>query len=252
MFSLRKCVVVVSILAFFLACNREEKVTIFMIGDSTMADKPDPENNPERGWGQMFPDFFNKQVTVKNFAVNGRSTKSFIDEGRWETVRNELAPGDFVLVQFGHNDQKDQDPKRYTNPFTGYRRNLTKFVRETREKGANPILFSSIVRRNFNEAEVLEDTHGAYPFVMRAVANELNVPFIDLQLKSEDLVLSLGQEKSKELYLWIEPGQYGMYPEGKQDNTHFTVNGATAMAKLAVEGLREHKLLLANFLKEGN
>lgn len=244
-----KCSAFLVILTLYLACSSGENVTVFMIGDSTMADKPNPEINPERGWGQMLPDFFDEHVTVKNFAVNGRSTKSFIDEGRWDAVLKELRPRDYVFIQFGHNDQKNKDPKRYTNPFTGYRRNLIKFVEETREKDGIPILLSSIVRRNFNESGVLEDTHGAYPFVMRSVAKELNVPFIDLQLKSEDLVLSLGQEKSKELYLWVEPGRYEMYPDGKQDNTHFTEHGATAMAKLAIDGLREQKLPLANFLK---
>lgn len=222
-----------------------------MIGDSTMADKPNPESNPERGWGQMLPGFFDGHVIVKNFAVNGRSTKSFIDEGRWETVRNALSPGDYVFIQFGHNDSKSTDPNRYTNPYTGYRRNLVKFLREARDKGATPILFSPITRRHFNESGVLEDTHGAYPFVMRLVAQEMHVPFIDLQVKSEDLVLALGPEESKALYLWIAPGQYEMYPEGKQDNTHFTPKGATAIAELAVQGLREQKLALVNFLREG-
>ena len=234
-----------------LACNSDASIAIFMLGDSTMADKPNPESNPERGWGQVLPRFFNEHVAVKNFAVNGRSTKSFIDEGRWEVVRKQLTPGDYVFIQFGHNDTKATDPKRYTNPHTGYRRNLLKFVREARERGALPILFSPIVRRNFNEAGTLEDTHGAYPLVMRTLAHEMNVPFIDLQLKSEELVLSLGPENSKALYLWLAPGKYAMYPEGKQDNTHFTETGAMAMAKLAVAGLCEQNSALINFMKRG-
>lgn len=249
---LKRCFTLVLVTAFCLACNPNGSVTVFTIGDSTMADKPNPESNPERGWGQMLPEFFNESVTVRNFAVNGRSTKSFIDEGRWKTVRDELKAGDYVFIQFGHNDQKSGDPKRYTNPFTGYRRNLVKFVEETREKGGISLLLSPIVRRNFNESGVLEDTHGIYPFIMRSVAQELSVPFIDLQLKSEDLVLSLGQEKSKELYLWIEPGTFEMYPEGMHDNTHFTERGARAMAKLAVDGIREQNLQLARDLKTSN
>lgn len=236
------------ILIVFFACNSGSNITIFMVGDSTMADKPNTEKNPERGWGQMLPEFFDERVIIKNFAVNGRSTKSFLDEGRWETVCNELKSGDYVIIQFGHNDQKHEDPKRYTNPFTGYRRNMVRFVHEARAKGGKPILVSPIVRRKYNDAGVLEDTHGVYPFVMRSVAKEMNVPFIDLQLKSEALVLSLGREKSKDLFLWIEPGKYEMYPEGKQDNTHFTETGARAMAKLAVEALREQNHPLANYL----
>ena len=231
-------------LFFTLSCTPKKSITLYMIGDSTMSDKPDPAINPERGWGQMLPVFFTEDVTVKNFAVNGRSTKSFIHEGRWQSVVDALNPGDYVLIQFGHNDQKFKDPMRYTNPYTGYRRNLEKFVNDTRNKGGTPVLFTPIVRRKFNTYGVLEDTHGAYPYILREVANDLNVPFVDLQLKSEDLVCSLGQEKSKELYLWIGQGQYEMYPEGKQDNTHFSEKGATEMARLAVEGLIENDLAI--------
>jgi lysophospholipase L1-like esterase len=154
-----------------------------------------------------------------------------------------------MFIQFGHNDQKFKDSLRFTNPLTAYRYNLLKFVNETREKGGIPVLFSPVVRRKFNELGVLIDTHGLYPLVMREVATELGVPFIDMQFKSENLVLSTGQEKSKELYLWIEPGQNVMYPEGKEDNTHFSVKGATDMAKLAIEGLKENRLNLTKFLK---
>jgi lysophospholipase L1-like esterase len=240
------------ILAVFLllSCGAEKKITIYMIGNSTMSDKPNPDKNPERGWGQMLPVFFNENVTVKNFAVNGRSTKSFINERRWDSVLAELKPGDYVFIQFGHNDQKFKDSLRYTNPYTAYRRNLIKFVNDARKKGGIPVLFSSIVRRKFNDYGTLEDSHGAYPFIVREVARELNVPFVDLQLKSEDLVISLGLEQSKELYLWIEPGAYEMYPDGKQDNTHFTEKGATEMARLAVEGLKENNLAITKFLKD--
>lgn len=232
-----------------LSCNSNQEVRILLIGDSTMADKPNPQENPERGWGQMLPDFFDENVILKNYAVNGRSTKSFIDEGKWSDVLSEIRPGDYVFIQFGHNDQKYKDSLRYTNPYTAYRRNLMRFVNESREKGGLPVLFSSIVRRKFNEYGVLEDTHGAYPFIAHQVANELDVPFIDLQLKSEDLVLDLGSEKSKEIYLWVEPGRYTIYPDGKKDDTHFSVKGATEMARLAVEGIVENKLPLARFLK---
>lgn len=225
------------------------EISVFLIGDSTMADKPDPDRNPERGWGQMLPLFFDSEVAVRNFAVNGRSTKSFIDEGRWDEVLALLEPGDYVLIQFGHNDQKDQDPARYTNPYTGYRRNLERFVQDTRARGATPVLLSSIVRRNFNAHGVLEDTHGAYPWVARAVADDLGVPFLDLQLMSEDLVLQAGEEGSKALYVWTAPGAYEMYPEGRQDNTHLSVAGATQIARLAAKGLQEQEIPLARHVR---
>lgn len=246
---MKKIAVLLMLLPVFAASGPDERVTIHMIGDSTMADKPDSEKNPERGWGQVLPSFFTDRVAVKNHAVNGRSTKSFLREGRWDSVLVQLKKGDYVFIQFGHNDAKITDSTRYTNPYTGYRRNLIRYVSESRSKGAKPVLFSPIVRRKFNENGTLEDGHGAYPFVMREVARELDVPFVDMQLMSEDLVLSLGPEKSKELYLWVGPGVYEMYPEGKQDNTHFTEKGALEMAGLAVEGLKELNVDIVKYLK---
>jgi lysophospholipase L1-like esterase len=246
---MRRAIALLMLIPVLTASRPGRQVVIHMIGDSTMADKPDPERNPERGWGQMLPSFFTDRVAVRNHAVNGRSTKSFLREGKWDSVLVQLKNGDYVFIQFGHNDAKITDSTRYTNPYTGYRRNLVRYVTETRRKGAKPVLFSPIVRRKFNENGTLEDSHGAYPFIMREVAKELDVSFVDMQLKSEDLVLSLGPEKSKELYLWVSPGVYEMLPEGKQDNTHFTETGAREMARLAVEGLKELDLDIVKYLK---
>ncbi|MBN2520399.1 MAG: rhamnogalacturonan acetylesterase [Bacteroidales bacterium] len=241
--------VLLFVLFSFSLDNSNLKISVFTIGDSTMANKEQPEINSERGWCQMLQQFFNDSVEIKNHAVNGRSTKSFIDEGRWDVILDSLNPGDYVFIQFGHNDQKISDPKRYTNPYTAYRRNLEKFVNDTRLKGATPVLFSSIVRRKYNENGVLEDTHGAYPYITRQVAKELNVPFIDLQLKTEDLVNSLGEEKSKELYLWIEPNENEYFPDGKIDNTHLSVKGGNEVARLAIEGIKELNLPLIKYIK---
>jgi lysophospholipase L1-like esterase len=246
---MRRWFVIAAVLPILAAAGSGKRIAIHMIGDSTMADKPNPERNPERGWGQVLAGFFDDRVLIRNHAVNGRSTKSFIKEGRWDSVRVELKEGDYVFIQFGHNDAKTTDSTRYTNPYTGYRRNLIRYVNESREKGAVPVLFTPITRRNYNPSGVLEDTHGAYSHVMREVAEELKVPLVDLQLKSEDLVLSLGPERSKELYLWVSPGVYEMFPDGKQDNTHFTEKGATEMARMAVEGLKELDLKLVKYLK---
>ncbi len=226
-----------------------QKVTIYGIGDSTMADKIKPNENPERGWLQLFPQFLDEKVKVVNKAVNGRSTKSFIEENRWDTIYKALKPGDYVFIQFGHNDEKDQDPRRFTNPHTTYRHNLMKFVNEAREKGAIPILFSSIARRNFNEKGVLIDTHGDYPLEARLVAQELNVPFIDLAYYSEILEISYGPEKSKELHLHYEPGQIPYYPDGKADDTHLSVTGATEISKLVIQELKKTNLKLKNYFK---
>lgn len=215
-----------------------QQLTIYTIGDSTMADKKNPEENPEHGWGQMLPLFFNESVVISNHAVNGRSTRSFIDQGLWDKVFEKLNKGDYVFIQFGHNDQKENDSTRYTNPHTAYRYNLMRFVVEARQKGANPVLFSSIVRRNFNEQGTLVDTHGEYPMVTRLVAETMDVPFVDLQYLTEQLEESYGVEGSKKLHLHYEPGEVSYYPEGKNDDTHLSKLGATEVAKLVINELK--------------
>lgn len=228
----------------------DDHIHVYLVGDSTMADKPGtPEENPERGWGQLLPAFFDSRVEIHNYAVNGRSTRSFIDQGRWAEVVDTLRSGDYVCIQFGHNDQKTMDPTRYTNPWSAYRANLEKMVRDTREKGAYPILLSSIVRRNFNEEGTLVDTHGPYPFVARYVADQLNVPFIDMQLLTEEYVMGLGVEESKEIYLWVEPGKYPYLPDGEQDNTHLNLKGATVYAGLVAHAIKDLNLPLAEYVK---
>lgn len=224
-------------------------VSIYSIGDSTMADKPTEEGNPERGWCQLLKTRVIKGVLFENHAVNGRSTKSFIDEGRWQVVLNKLEAGDWVLIQFGHNDQKMKSPERYTNPYTGYRYNLMKFVNEARSKGAFPILMSSIVRRNFNEEGTLEDTHGAYPLVARLLAQELDVPFVDMQWLTEQKINELGIEGSKKIHLVYEPGEHPFFPEGKTDNTHLSPFGAETYANLFIEDIRRQGLPLADLMQ---
>lgn len=232
-----KNILIVSLMILVTGFASAQQITVYTIGDSTMANKPNPEENPERGWAQMLTHFFSEEVTIENRAVNGRSTKSFIDEKRWDSVHKTLKKGDYVFIQFGHNDQKENDSKRYTNPHTSYRYNLIRFVKETLAKGANPILFSSITRRNFNENGVLIDTHGAYPLEARLVAKEFDIPFIDLQYLSEQLEESYGPEKSKKLHLHFKVGEIPYYPEGKIDDTHLSVLGATEMAKLVMQQL---------------
>ena len=239
-------------LSFYISMScLGQKTTIYTIGDSTMADKIMPNENPETGWCQVLPSFFDlNQVVIDNRAVNGRSTKSFINEKRWDSVYNSLQPGDYVFIQFGHNDAKVADSTRYTNPHTSYRHNLIRFVTETRAKGAIPILFSSIARRNFNEQGVLIGTHGEYPIEVRLVAQEYQVPFIDLEYFSEQLEQSYGVEKSKELHLFFKAGEHPYYPEGKSDDTHFSRKGATEIATIAVRELKKLNLGLNAFYKK--
>jgi DNA sulfur modification protein DndE len=224
-----------------------EQITIFMVGDSTMADKA-VADNPERGWGQMFPMFFDSTVRIENHAKNGRSTRSFLREDLWSPVVAKLQPGDYVFIQFGHNDEKPEKINRYTPP-EDYRANLIKFVTETRERKAHPILCTPVMRRRFDEHGRFYDEHGVYPDVVREVAREYQVPLVDMHRKSERLIVELGPEESKKIFLWIEPGVYKSLPDGKQDNTHFSEYGASQIAALAVEGIKELDLELAERLK---
>ena len=228
-----------------------EQVRVFLIGDSTMADKP-VEENPERGWGQLFPQYFDHGVAIKNFAVNGRSTKSFIDEKRWDAVRQQLQRGDWVFIQFGHNDSKSEDPTRYAAPRAAYRENLTRFVKETREKGASPVLLTPVMRRKFDSQGRFVDTHGEYPDVVRETARTLDVPLIDLHQKSRQLIEQHGVEGSKILFLWIGPQHFKTLPDGKKDDTHFSAYGAAQVASLVTAGIRELKLPLGGHLRRSD
>jgi lysophospholipase L1-like esterase len=238
--------VLIAVSFAFLAGTQKSPV-LYLIGDSTMADK-EKLYLPERGWGQLLPELFTNEIIIENHAKNGRSTRSFIYEGRWDSVSNKFNQGDFVIIQFGHNDASIAKTERYATPVE-YEYNLRKFVKETRLKNAIPILATSIVRRNFNENNEFTDTHGEYPDIVRRIAADMNVPLLDMHQKSMELVSDLGSEKSKELYLHIMPNQYDSLPDGKIDNTHFSEFGALEMAKIAASEIKMKVPKLANYLK---
>lgn len=241
------------------ASEPTDTVTVFMIGDSTMANKPLDKENQERGWGQMLPIYFTGAVKIDNHAVNGRSSKSFVDEGRWAAVMEKLRPGDYVIIQFGHNDEKPK-ADRHTEPGSTFDEYLTNFVNDTRSKGATPILMNSIVRRNFPASASIKaqdrddnppagptkdteggyflvDTHGAYLDSPRNVATKTGVPFIDMNKITHKLVQELGPTLSKELFMWIPANTYEFCPKGKADNTHLNVHGSIVVSRLAAQAL---------------
>ncbi|MVT08607.1 glycosyl hydrolase family 28 protein [Chitinophaga tropicalis] len=226
----------------------EELPRVFMIGDSTMADKP-LEDNPERGWGQLFPLFLKQGVTVKNYAVNGRSTKSFITEHRWDSVLAQLRPGDWLIIQFGHNDQKKEDPTRYADPEGAYKDNLTRFIKEARSKGANPILVTPVMRRKFDDKGAFTDQHGLYPGVVRQLAAAQKVPLIDLHKSSEALIVQHGVQGSEKLFRTTPAGHYKTLPNGITDNTHFSEYGATLVAGLVAKEIRDKHIELEKYLQ---
>lgn len=267
------CMVCALLLLSAFTMDKPRKFTVFLIGDSTMADKSLAGNNPERGWGMMLQGFFTENVTVDNHAKNGRSSKSFINEGRWDAVLKKIQKGDYVFIEFGHNDEKPKETL-HTDPGTTFDENLRKFVRETREKGGIPILFNSIVRRYFPphaseenmmsartdkpgaaqvkdsvEGDVLVDTHGAYLDSPKNVAREMNVPFIDLNLLTRQLVAKYGREGSKKLWQHIPAGVYEACPKGRVDNTHLCVLGARLVAGLAIDAVAKQVPEIARYVR---
>ena len=240
-----KLVILLLSLVFICAVADEKPVVIHMIGDSTMAKKK-PDKAPETGWGQVFGSYFNTKVKIINYAVNGKSTKTFIGEKRWDRVLELLKDGDYVFIQFGHNDEKADTIKGTS--LEQYKANLIRFVEEARAKKGIPVLLTPVMRRSF-KADVFYDSHGGYPDAMRSVAAEYHVPLIDMHQESKALLVSLGDEGSKKLFNIADPGVLANYPDGIRDNTHFNAEGAKAMAELAVQGIRKLELPLAKYLK---
>ena len=222
-------------------------VHVFVAGDSTAAEKR-AERRPETGWAEMLQAYFDTDdVRVVNLARNGRSTRTFIEEGRWASLLEEVRPGDYVVIQFGHNDQSESKPDRYTPP-DAFRANLRRFVADVREREATPVLMTPVVRRRFDDAGRFYDVHGDYPDLTRAVAEETGAPLVDLHRTSEAALREWGEEGSKDLFLILDPGEHANYPDGLDDNTHFSPLGASVMARLAAEGIRDAGLGLAEHL----
>lgn len=206
--------------------------TIFIIGDSLSATKFNSKK-PETGWGELLHRYVPNHYVIDNHAVNGRSTKSFIDEGLFDTVKTLWKPHDILLIQFGHNDQKKEDPSRYTDPFGSYTDNLSYFIIQAKLATVKPILISSITRRIFIDKGILDGhTLGDYPEAMHLVAVKHNVAFVDVFQTSQAIVASLGVEQSKNLYLHLDPKAHTNYPDGIIDNTHLNEHGADVMASI--------------------
>ena len=232
-----------------MSVTTSAQITVYIAGDSTAANKT-ADRRPETGWGEMLQQHFDPaRVKVDNRALNGRSTKSFIAEGKWTALIDSVKKGDFVFIQFGHNDQSKDKGERYTPP-EDFKKNLIKFVDEVRAKGANPVLMTPVMRRRFDKDGKFYDTHGDYPGYTRSVAAEQKVPLIDMQRKSEAVIVKYGVEGSKKLFLQLAPGENANYPKGVEDNTHFSPLGAEEMANLAIEGIREAKLKLKKYIKK--
>jgi lysophospholipase L1-like esterase len=229
----------------FAACSlltyyssQDKKITIWMIGDSTMSIK-ETRAYPETGWGMPFVYFWDSSITVDNCAMNGRSTSSFRAEGRWDPVLENMKEGDYVLIQFGHNDEVPTK-KTYTTE-KEFELNLKRYLEETKSKKAIPILLTPVARRKFDEAGKVVGTHDVYSEIVRKVARETIVPVIDLDRLGQELIQQFGLENSKLLFNHLKPGEHPNYPEGKEDNTHFSELGARRICRDCVTGIKSRQ-----------
>ncbi|MBQ9677249.1 MAG: rhamnogalacturonan acetylesterase [Prevotella sp.] len=268
---MKKILFLLVALVMLTSFTRDHVTTIFIIGDSTAAKKDLSKGSPERGWGMALQCFFDSTyVRVDNHAVNGRSSISFINEGRWDKVLSLMKPGDYVIIQFGHNDEKP-GLDRHTDPGSTFDYTLAKYVRETREKGGIPVIMNPVVRRNFAQkpmktaddeslrnttfadaAKVVEgdsliDTHKLYAVAPRDVAQRMNVHFVDATKITHDLEQSLGVEGSKKLHMWYKPGEHPALPDGRQDNTHYNQYGAHVVAGRLAAALVQEIPVLAKY-----
>lgn len=224
---------------------QQPHITVYLAGDSTMADK-EVKAYPETGWGMPFKAFFDQTVTVTNVAKNGRSTKSFINEGLWQSISDNLKPGDYVLIQFGHNDEVPTKTNATTQ--TQFHDNLLRFVNETRAKQAMPVLITPVARRKFDATGKIQGTHDIYSAIVRKLAAEQNVPLIDLDKESQALVQKFGPEDSKMLYNYLDAGENPNYPDGRVDDTHFSELGARKMSEIVLADIKSLKLELVNHI----
>lgn len=243
-----KLILVISIFLFSFKSADEDKLTVWLVGDSTMAEKP-VNKFPENGWGMAFANYFNSSIKIENRAKNGRSTRTFLSENLWAPIVEDLKKGDYVLIQFGHNDegQGERYKDRSTTPEVFYD-NLQKYVRETGAQGAIPILITPVSRRYFDKDGKIKQTHLPYSDKVRTLAKEENVLLIDLDEMSRELYQAYGSENSKLLFLDLAPNQHPNYPAGVTDGTHFTEYGARRIAELVLKSLKEQKIALADYI----
>lgn len=213
--------------------------TIFWLGDSTCKENKF-DTYPQTGIPQAMSRFLNIGIRLVNLAENGRSTRSFLNEGRLTPMLEQAAPGDFVFIQFGHNDEKEKDPARYTAPYGDFQKNLLYMAEEARSRGATPVLITPVARRKFVDGQYVGGSHGAYPAAVLDLAKREGIHAIDLTAASETLLAKLGEAATEKLYMNLAPGESPLprFAAGQTDNSHFTAAGAFAMAGLLADAMR--------------
>lgn len=218
---------------FFLP--EKKRIKIFIAGDSTASIK-ETKAFPETGWGMPFVYFWDSSVTVVNKAKNGRSTSSFRKEGLWQQILDESDEGDYVFIQFGHNDEVPTK-KTYTTE-AEFKNNLKQYVAEARQKKMILVLLTPMARRKFDSTGTIVGTHDVYAQITRDVAAEEKVALFDMDKLSQNLYQQFGVESSKLLFLQLKPGEHPNYPDGKEDNTHFSELGARLVAQLVLSEIK--------------
>jgi len=226
------------------------KVVIHLIGDSTMCVRPSRPFPPSFGWGQVLDQYFEDGVVIRNHAKSGASTRSFTETGLWAPVHEQLEAGQYLIIQFGRNDQKAKQPELYADPHGAYKEYLRRFVQGARDKGAEPILVTPLARRRFDGEGRYRDDMGVYPSVVYQLAREERTPLLDLHRGTQALLSSLGPEASKALIWWVEPGVHASQPEGRQDNSHLSEAGAREVCRLVAAELRAENIPLARYLAD--
>lgn len=235
----RPCVCAVEII------KNTRAVTVYLAGNSTVTDQ---RYEPWASWGQMLPSFFQpRKIVVANHAESGEALKSFVWENRLKKILSTITQGDWLFIQFGHNDQKPQS-SAYVKPFSGYKQYLKLFIDRARQRGAIPVLVTPVQRRRFDEKGRIVNTHGDYPEAMRQVAREENVPLIDLFKMSGILFEALGVEGTKHAFVHYPAGTFPGQDKELKDDTHFNNYGAYQLAQCIVKGIKENKLGIAKFL----
>jgi lysophospholipase L1-like esterase len=225
------------LMSFFIS-GQKKKIKIYLIGDSTMC-RYESNRAPLTGWGMPFENFFDSTVKIDNRARGGRSTRTFISENRWQPITDSLQEGDYVLIQFGHNDEAREEKykERYTS-VPDYKTNLIKFITETRAKKAIPVLITPVTRMRFDASGKIQETHKEYSSAVWEIGKAYNTPVIDLDAKSRELLQQFGPVCSKMFFMQLDSLEHPNYPNGQKDNTHFNEYGARRMAELVLAEIR--------------
>ena len=223
----------------------DSAITVFLCGDSTVVDQ---ENEPWCSWGQIIPCFFSDDVCFANYAESGETASGFIARGRLEKLLTQVKPGDYIFVEFGHNDQKERGEGK--GAYLNFTDRLKDFIAEAREKGANPVFVTPTQRRSFNGEGKIVDTHGDYPDAMRKLAAEENISLIDLHSYTRTLYEAMGVENSVNAFVHYPANTFPNQETPLKDNTHFNPFGANQIAKCVVYGMKQIHLPLVLYLRD--